>query len=149
MTAHDTTTLDIHESGWTITLIVLVFSLIPLVVSAGQSLVIPAIVVTFLVGIALVFRSLRVVVREGRLRVRIGGLITVEDVAVRDIVAVERTRFSALAGLGIRWTSRGTLYAVNFGEAVEIRLRSGTSFFLNMNDPDALIVPMRDVIGAP
>jgi hypothetical protein len=149
MSSTDTTTVAVHESGWTITLIVVVFSIIPIAVSAGKSLVIPAIVGTFLVGIALVFRSLDVVVREGRLRVRIGGLLKVEDVAVRDIVAVERAKFSALAGLGIRWTSRGTLYAVNFGEAVEIRLKSGTSFFLNMNDPDALIVPLRDLIGAP
>jgi len=92
----------------------------------------------FMVAAALPFSSLLVSVRDGQLRVSLGGLITVRRVALADIGAVQRFRPPSLAGIGIRWLAEGTLYTVTLGDAVEIRMRDGSRFFIGSDSPDAM-----------
>jgi hypothetical protein len=94
------------------------------------------------------FSSLLLVVRDGRLRVKLGGLITVRNVAIADVAQVRRFRPPSLAGLGIRWLAEGTLYTVTMGDAVEIRLHDGSRFFVGSDTPDAMCAALQSRLDA-
>lgn len=100
-------------------------------------------VAVFMLAVTIPFSSLLVVVRDQRLLVQLGGLITVRNVALSDIEAVTRFRPPSLAGIGIRWLAGGTLYTVTLGDAVEIRLTDGTRFYVGSDAPDAMCAQVR------
>ncbi len=101
----------------------------------------------FMIAAAMPFSSLQVLVRDERLRVKLGGIITVRNVALADIAGIQRFVPPSLAGLGIRLLSKGTLYTVTMGDAVEIRLRNGTRFFVGSETPDAMCLRIQSAIA--
>jgi hypothetical protein len=141
--------VDVRESGLGLALVLGLLALpgiVPLV-SRGHIGVALAIG-SLLVGVAVVFSSLRVRVRNGRLTVRFGGMWTVRDVPIEALVSVRRVPIPALAGVGLRLLPTGTLYSVGLGDAVEFGLRDGSRFFVSVAQPDALCAQLQANISA-
>jgi hypothetical protein len=93
-TADDTTPpTSIRESGAFLMIGILLLTA-PAVISLGlhHHEVIAKCIAVCLILAALPFSSLHIVVRNGRLRAALGGLITVRHVALADIASVRRFR---------------------------------------------------------
>ena len=99
---------------------------------------------SFIVGIVVVlvvaalFGTLTTEVANGELRVAFGPGIRVRRVKLADVAGTETVQTSWLQGIGIRFTTRGTLYNVAVGPAVLVTLRSGTSFLVGTDDAAGL-----------
>lgn len=147
--ATNSVTITMRESGT-----FFVIATVLLAAPAVTSLVIhkhfwpAAAIAALMLGTAWSLSSLQVLVGDGRLRVQLGGLITVRNVALADIAGVQRFRVPSVAGLGVRWLTEGTLYTVTWGDAVEIRLRDGTRFFVGSDTPDAMCATLQSAIAA-
>ncbi len=137
-----------RESGVFLTIALLLLSA-PAVISLflHDQFVPASCIALFMIAVAMSFSSLQVLVRDGRLRVKLGGIITVRNVVLADIFSVQRFRPPSLAGLGIRWLAEGTLYTVTTGDAVEIRLRDGTRFYVGSDRPDAMCAQIQSAIA--
>lgn len=140
--------LKLRESG-TFLMIAIVLLTAPAVISLAlhHHAVMAWAIALFMIAASLPFASLYVVVRDGRLRVKLGGLITVRNVALADVASVQRFRPPSLAGLGIRWLAEGTLYTVTMGDAVEIRLHDGSRFFVGSDSPDAMCAQLQSAVA--
>jgi hypothetical protein len=101
----------------------------------------------FMSAMAAVFSSLQLLIQDGRLRLKLGGIITVRNVALADITGVERFRPPSLCGVGIRLLAEGTLYTVTMGDAVAIRLRNGSRFFIGSDTPDVMSKGIQSTIA--
>ena len=139
--------LAMRESG-TFLMISMILLTAPVVISLAlrRHGILAAGIAFILIAAALPFSSLHVLVRDGRLRIKLGGLITVRDVPLADIAAVQRFRPPSLVGVGIRWLAEGTLYTVTLGDAVEIRLHDGSRFFIGSDTPSAMCTQLESVI---
>ena len=136
-----------RESGAFLMIAILLLTA-PAVISLflHHHVIVASCIALFMIAVALPFSSLQVLVRDGRLRVKLGGIITVRNVVLADISGVQRFRPPSLGGLGIRWLAEGTLYTVTMGDAVEIRLRDGTRFFVGSDTPDAMCAQIQSAV---
>lgn len=100
-------------------------------------------VALLLAGVAVVFSSLTVEIRDGRLRAYFGPGLVAKNVRVRDIESVQVVENSWFSGWGIRVTPRGMLYNVSGVGAVEVRMSDGNTFRLGTDEPEVL----RDAIA--
>ena len=137
-----------RESGVFLMIAILLLTA-PAVISLflHDHVVLASCIALFMIAVAMPFSSLQVLVRDGRLRVKLGSLITVRNTVLADISSVQRFRPPNLAGLGIRWLAEGTLYTVTMGDAVEIRLRDGTRFYVGSDRPDAMCAQIQSAIA--
>jgi hypothetical protein len=121
------------------------------VFALGPSRVRPitGVVAVILIISAVVFSSLTVEISDGELRFHFGPGIWRKRYPLADITAVEVTQSSWWEGWGIRITPRGMLYNVSGTGAVEITLRSGKSFRIGTDEPEALAQAIRMGISAP
>ena len=140
--------IEVRESG-ALLIVGMLLLTAPAAISLhlGHHAVLAASIVVLMIVVTLPFSSLQVLVSEGRLRVKLGGMFTVRNVATADIVSVQRAKVSALAGIGIRWLPNGTLFSVNFGDAVEIALRDGSRFYMGVSAPDGLCTQLTSRIA--
>lgn len=95
--------------------------------------------VVVLVGSGVLFHSLTVRVDEKRLIWYFGPRFWQNELALEDIVRVERVRNSPLMGWGIRWWGEGWLYNVSGLDAVEIETIDGTVLRIGTDEPERLI----------
>ena len=106
-------------------------------------------VAALLVIIAVLFSTLTVEVGDGELRFHFGPGFWTKRVALSDVKAVTSTKSSWWEGWGIRFTFRGMLYNVSGTDAVEIELRSGRSFRIGTDEPEALVQAIQTAMSAP
>ena len=106
-------------------------------------------VAALLVIIAVLFSTLTVEVGDGELEFHFGPGFWHKRVALSEIAAANPTQSSWWEGWGIRFTFRGMLYNVSGTDAVEIELRSGRSFRIGTDEPEALVQAIRTAMGAP
>jgi hypothetical protein len=94
----------------------------------------------FLLGaVGAVFSSLTIVITDEDLRASFGPGLTIKRVRLVEIESARTVRNPWYYGFGIRITPRGLLYNVSGLDAVEIRLRSGSTFRLGTDEPDRLL----------
>lgn len=108
-------------------------------------------VILLFVLVLVVFSSLTVEIRDGRLLARLGPGLPIKNVPLEEIEAVHVVRDALWLGLGwgIRWTTRGVLFNVSGTGAVEILLRSGKSFLLGTDEPEVLSGAIEEAVPAP
>src|SRR4051812_16854606 len=99
--------------------------------------------VALLVLLGVLFSSLTIEVADGELRSHFGPGFWRKRYALADVTGVELAPILPMEGWGIRFTTRGMLYDVAGTRAVEIRLRSGTSFRLGTDEPERLLAAIR------
>jgi hypothetical protein len=140
--------VDVRESGLGLALVLGLLALpavVPLALRGRTGIAVALGVL--LAGVAGVFSSLRVQVRQGHLTVRFGGVWTVRAVPVASIVAVRQATVPAVAGVGLRLLPTGTLYSVGLGDAVELELRDGTRFYVAVSAPGVLCAQLQAVVS--
>jgi hypothetical protein len=96
---------------------------------------------------ALLFSSLTVEVTDQHLRWRFGPGLIRKQVLLADIDHAEVTRTKVIEGWGIHLTSRGWLYNVSGFQAVAIRLKTGKQFLLGSDEPEKLVMALREGIN--
>ena len=87
---------------------------------------------------AVLFSSLTVEISDGELRIHFGPGFWRKRYALTEVTGADVARSSWWEGWGIRITPRGMLYNVSGTDAVEIKLRSGQSFRIGTDEPEAL-----------
>lgn len=95
--------IEVRESSPVVGLVLVTLTLlaaVPLWMSGQRAVSIARIVGT--VVLTFMFSSITLVVREGRVRVLLGGVIPVKSAALADVGDVRRVRPPKWAGLGIR-----------------------------------------------
>jgi hypothetical protein len=95
------------------------------------------------------FRSLTVEVADGELRAWFGSGWPRFRWPLDRVEAAEPVRTTLWEGVGIHFTSRGKLYNVATGAAVQVRLAGGARFMLGTGDADALAGAIRSAAGLP
>jgi hypothetical protein len=113
---------------------------------AAAAAMIPGLIALGVVG--WVFSSLTIEVTDDELTASFGPGWRIKRVPLDDIEAVSVVRNPWYWGWGIRMTPRGTLYNVSGVDAVEVRMRRGTTFRLGTDEPAALHAAIRDAIDA-
>ncbi|MEP6764384.1 MAG: hypothetical protein ABJB66_08750 [Gemmatimonadaceae bacterium] len=119
---------------------------VPLWMIGQRAVAITTMVVT--VALAFLFSSIRLVVQKGYVRVLLGGVIPVKNVALDEVVDIRRVSPPKWAGLGIRLMKEGTLYTVTMGDAVEFSLRNGSKFFVGLSRPNEFCELMQPLLGS-
>jgi hypothetical protein len=109
---------------------------IPGVIARQPSMLIGAGVAVLVLGL---FSTLTIAVRDGALRFHFGPGIWGKTIPLNQIADAEVASSSWYEGIGIRFTTRGMLYNVAAGPAVELRLQSGRRFRLGTDEPAALL----------
>jgi hypothetical protein len=104
-------------------------------------------VAVLLIISAVLFSSLTVEVGEGVLRFHFGPGFWRKRFPLADIAAADAARSSWWEGYGIRITPRGMLYNISGKDAVRITLRSGKSFRIGTDEPEALLQTLRKAIN--
>jgi hypothetical protein len=89
----------------------------------------------------------RVEVTDEHLRWRLGPGLIRKQVLLADIDHAEVTRTKVIEGWGIHLTSRGWLYNVSGFQAVAIRLKTGKQFLLGSDEPEKLVMALREGIN--
>jgi hypothetical protein len=94
------------------------------------------------------FRSLTIEVTDQELSAAFGSGWYSKTVALDDIETVAVVRNRWYYGWGLKVTPHGMLYSVAGLDAVEIRLRDGTTFRLGTDEPYALRAAIESARGA-
>ena len=103
----------------------------------------------FLFVSSALFSSLTIIVSNSQLESHFGLGFWRKRVPLADIVGASITRSTWLEGWGIRITTRGMLYNVSGTRAVEVTLRTGRTFRLGTDEPEALASTIRAAVGDP
>lgn len=85
------------------------------------------------------FMTLTVVVRDDHVLLRFGYGIVRKRIALSDVSASAEVRTTFLDGVGIRMVSRGWLYNVATGSAVELTLVGGKRVLIGTDEPARLL----------
>ena len=96
---------------------------------------------------AALFSSLTISVSDTQLESHFGFGFWRNRVPLAEIVSASITRSTWLEGWGIRITTRGMLYNVSGTRAVEVTLRTGRTFRLGTDEPEALAAVIRAAMG--
>jgi hypothetical protein len=100
-----------------------------------------------MIGAALAFSALTIVVDDGRLTWHFGAGLLSKRVPLGEIAAAEWTTTSWFEGLGVHLTARGWLYNVGGRGAVLVTLRDGERFLLGTDEPEALVQALGGSLG--
>ena len=99
----------------------------------------PWVGVAVLLLVSVLFGTMTVEVGGGALRFWFGPRGWGRTIPLAEISAAAPARSAWWEGVGIRLTSRGRLYTVAPGSAVEVALRSGARIRVGTDDPDGLL----------
>ncbi len=94
--------------------------------------------VALLAGAAVLFSSLTVEIRDGKLRSYFGPGLPAKAVKLQDIESVQVVENPWYSGWGVRITPQGMLYNVSGFQAVEVKLKNRKSFRLGTDEPEKL-----------
>lgn len=89
-------------------------------------------------GAAVVFSSLTIEIRDGKLRSYFGPGLPAKKVDLHDVESVHVVENPWYFGWGIRVTPEGMLYNVSGLQAVEIKMKNGRRFRLGTDEPEVL-----------
>jgi energy-coupling factor transporter transmembrane protein EcfT len=106
-----------------------------------------AIVLMLLLIIAFLFPSLTVEVGDGRVRCWFGSGLIGRTFDLTEITGVKAVRNRWYYGWGIRYTPYGWLFNISGLDAVELTLRSGKHFRIGTDEPDKLVLAIRQMTG--
>ncbi|MBN2179062.1 MAG: hypothetical protein JW743_06500 [Deltaproteobacteria bacterium] len=106
-----------------------------------------AIVLGILVIIAALFFSLTVEVGDGRIRCWFGSGLIRKIFDLTEITEVKAVRNRWYYGWGIRYTPHGWLFNISGLDAVELTFRSGKHFRIGTDEPDKLVLAIRQATG--
>jgi hypothetical protein len=106
-----------------------------------------AAVLGILVIIATLFSSLTVEVGDSRIRCWFGSGLIRKIFDLTEIREVKAVRNRWYYGLGIRYTPHGWLFNISGLDAVELTLRSGKRFRIGTDEPDKLVLAIRQATG--
>jgi hypothetical protein len=101
--------------------------------------------VLLLVVVGFMFSRLTTEVTQEFLTLRFGAGWPRKRIAITDIVTATVVRNPWYYGWGIRLTPRGWLWNVSGAEAVELKLRSRSTFRVGTNEPDRLASALASV----
>jgi hypothetical protein len=113
-------------------LLALIFIVMALTMGSALALI-PVAIVAVLV---FAFGSMTVEVDEHAMRFRFGRTGWGKEIPRSAIVAVTPTQSKWWEGIGIRFTTRGMLYNVASGPAVELQLSDGKRLRVGTDEPD-------------
>ena len=102
-----------------------------------------AIVLGVLVIIAALFPSLSVEVSNGKLRCWFGPGLIHRKFDLAEIIGAKAVRNRWYYGWGIRYTPHGWLFNISGLDAVELTLRTGKRFRIGTDEPDKLVMAIR------
>jgi hypothetical protein len=105
------------------------------------------IVLGILVIIAALFFSLTVEVGDGRIRCWFGSGLIRKIFDLTEITKVKAVRNRWYYGWGIRYTPHGWLFNISGLDAVELTFRSGKHFRIGTDEPDKLVLAIRQATG--
>ena len=97
---------------------------------------------------AVVFSRLTVTVDPTEVVAAFGWGWPRRNIAIGEIVSVQRVRNKWWYGWGLRWIPNGSMYNVWGFDAVELELRSGKVFRIGTDEPDALDTLFAAIGGA-
>lgn len=106
-----------------------------------------AIVLGILVIIAALFPSLTVEVGSGKVRCWFGPGLIRKSFDLAEIREVKAVRNRWYFGWGIRYTPRGWMFNISGLDAVELTLKSGKGFRIGTDEPDKLVMTIRQAIA--
>lgn len=89
-------------------------------------------IITFCLIIAVIFSTLRIQITTEEIQASFGLNIFRQTMKIENIdwEQIEITKTSLLQGIGLRFTSRGTLYNTNVGKAIHIKSKQGKTFYV-------------------
>ena len=141
MTRYDHTQIG-HVIIWSILAILLILN-----ASIGHRA--PPLIISIILLVCLVlFYRLKITIDAETLCASFGVGIIRKRVRLADIVGCDPIRIHWWYGWGIHLTPHGCLYNVSGFDAVAITLRDGKKFAFGTNDPDRLMLGIRDAIRA-
>ncbi len=104
-------------------------------------------VVVLAVALAL-FANLTVEIDAGHLRIRFGSGLIRKRFPLDQIDAGRPVRNPLIYGWGIRLTPHGWLYNVSGQEAVELKMKSGKTYRIGTNEPEALTAALQEALDS-
>lgn len=107
---------------------------------AGPPLLIAA---AILIICGVLFASMTIEIRGGRLRWRFSPGLIRKSVALDQIESVKLWQMHGLGGWGIHWTREGWLYNVSGRQGVHVILKTGKQFILGSDEPETLCATMQ------
>lgn len=133
------------QVGWAIlvpfAVVLLLYLVFVLPMPNGRAMLVVLIPIAIIV---LFFSALTVEVTDAEVRWSYGPKVRAQRVALSRVASARVVRNPWYYGWGVRLTPRGMLYNVAGTGAVEIELKSGTSFRLGSDEPERL----RDALDA-
>jgi hypothetical protein len=106
-----------------------------------------AIVLGVLLIIAFLFPSLTVEVDDGRIKCWFGSGLIRKTFGLSEITEVKAVRNRWYYGWGIRHTPHGWLFNISGLDAVEFTFGSGKHFRIGTDEPDKLVLAIRQATG--
>ena len=131
------------QIGYLTLIVMLVGALVIFALGPRSPLPVTLSVAVLLLISAVLFSSLTVEISDGELRIHFGPGFWRKRYALTEVTGADVARSSWWEGWGIRITPRGMLYNVSGTDAVEIKLRSGQSFRIGTDEPEALAQALR------
>jgi hypothetical protein len=110
-------------------------------VAEAKSAALLAIIIAM--GVAWLFGSMTIEVKEGALRWWFGPYFWKKSVPLSELQSAEKVRNKWWWGWGIRYYGKGWLYNVSGLDAVEITLKSGKKMRLGTDDPEGLVTALQ------
>lgn len=95
---------------------------------------------TLFLIITIIFSTLRIQITTEKIQASFGLNIFRQKMKIEDIdwEQIEITKTSLLQGIGLRFTSRGTLYNTNVGKAIHIRSKQGKTFYVGTDNAEKI-----------
>ena len=96
----------------------------------------------------LLFSTMTIEIRDGRLRWSFGPGLIRKSVALADITGAELWKMRGIGAWGIHWGPQGWLYNVSGRRGVVVVLKSGKQFILGTDEPERLLAAIRSAIAS-
>lgn len=92
----------------------------------------------FFLIVTLIFSTLRIRITEDEIQASFGLNIFRQTMKIKNIdwEQIEITKTSLLQGIGLRFTSKGTLFNTNFGKAIHIKSKQGKTFYVGTKNAE-------------
>lgn len=131
---------DHSQPGYTILgiLLLAVFTILFTIAICSHYSWVPFALLAVLILTALLFGSLRVEIRDHRIRWRLGVGVLRGEISLAQVARVEKRKSGFCTGWGIRRISGGWLYNVSGLDYVALILKDGRVVGLGTDEPDAL-----------
>lgn len=104
--------------------------------------------VAILAGVALLFGTMTIDIRDGRLRWWFGPGLISKSVYLDEIDHAEFWKMRGIGSWGIHWSPQGWLYNVSGRQGVLFVMKSGKRFILGTDEPEVLIAAIRKAKGS-